>query len=286
MSEDEDDYLKEALDAARRADAERTSAAAGTKRKRNTSAIAVSTAAVSARARLLSGLSTAIGSDNKGFSLLRKAGWNPGQGVGHGGTGLVEPVSVSLRRPDDRAGIGGVPSVGLGLEGIPSSAGYADGASALPTGTPGMDDAEWANALALRNALAGAQRSLAAACKQLRALVTARLDESQQREMSAADWDIDDILCDATGKAAQAYVRAHHDADAAVPAHYSSGEPVICRSSDASAGCTVELAPKAQSRPQITHARWLLLFSASPVGRLSTSSPTHERIVLLLFLLR
>lgn len=50
------------------------------------------------------GLSTAITSDNKGFSLLQKMGYKPGMVLGKRGTGRAEPVPVELKT--DRGGLG------------------------------------------------------------------------------------------------------------------------------------------------------------------------------------
>lgn len=50
------------------------------------------------------GLSTAITSDNKGFTLMQKMGYKPGMVLGKRGTGRAEPVPVELK--NDRGGLG------------------------------------------------------------------------------------------------------------------------------------------------------------------------------------
>ncbi|KAL8585400.1 hypothetical protein ACOMHN_063178 [Nucella lapillus] len=50
------------------------------------------------------GLSTAISTNNKGFSLLQKMGYKPGMSLGKKGTGRVEPVPIQLKT--DRGGLG------------------------------------------------------------------------------------------------------------------------------------------------------------------------------------
>lgn len=50
------------------------------------------------------GLSTAISSDNKGFTLLQKMGYKPGMVIGKKGTGMAEPVPIEIKT--DRGGLG------------------------------------------------------------------------------------------------------------------------------------------------------------------------------------
>ncbi|KAK4030015.1 G patch domain-containing protein 11 [Daphnia magna] len=50
------------------------------------------------------GLSTAISSQNKGFAMLQKMGYNPGKGLGKTEEGRVEPVAVEIKTT--RAGLG------------------------------------------------------------------------------------------------------------------------------------------------------------------------------------
>jgi len=50
------------------------------------------------------GLKEAIPTQNKGFAMLQKMGYNPGQGLGKSGEGRIEPVSVELKA--DRGGLG------------------------------------------------------------------------------------------------------------------------------------------------------------------------------------
>ena len=54
--------------------------------------------------RLEEGLTTALGSSNKGFSMLQKMGYKPGTSLGKEGQGRLEPVSVDLKQ--DRVGLG------------------------------------------------------------------------------------------------------------------------------------------------------------------------------------
>ncbi|XP_068223608.1 G patch domain-containing protein 11 [Palaemon carinicauda] len=54
--------------------------------------------------RLEEGLSTALNSSNKGFSMLQKMGYKPGTSLGKEGQGRLEPVSVDLKQ--DRVGLG------------------------------------------------------------------------------------------------------------------------------------------------------------------------------------
>lgn len=54
--------------------------------------------------RLEEGLSTALNSSNKGFSMLQKMGYKPGTSLGKEGQGLLEPVVVGLKQ--DRVGLG------------------------------------------------------------------------------------------------------------------------------------------------------------------------------------
>lgn len=49
-------------------------------------------------------LQSSISSQNKGFALLQKMGYKPGQGLGKQGAGRVEPVGLSIKT--DRGGIG------------------------------------------------------------------------------------------------------------------------------------------------------------------------------------
>ncbi|KAK2576075.1 hypothetical protein KPH14_007412 [Odynerus spinipes] len=50
------------------------------------------------------GLSNAITSSNKGFALLMKMGYKPGQGIGKKESGIVEPIGIELKA--DRQGLG------------------------------------------------------------------------------------------------------------------------------------------------------------------------------------
>ena len=50
------------------------------------------------------GLSVAISSENKGFAMLKKMGFDPSKGLGKSGEGRKEPVSVEVKA--DRAGLG------------------------------------------------------------------------------------------------------------------------------------------------------------------------------------
>ncbi|XP_051166310.1 G patch domain-containing protein 11 [Leptopilina boulardi] len=50
------------------------------------------------------GLSSAISSDNKGFEMLMKMGYNPGKGLGKKETGISEPIGVDLK--NNRHGLG------------------------------------------------------------------------------------------------------------------------------------------------------------------------------------
>lgn len=50
------------------------------------------------------GLSSAIASTNKGFGMLMKMGYKPGQGIGKTQSGIVEPIPVEVKT--DRHGLG------------------------------------------------------------------------------------------------------------------------------------------------------------------------------------
>lgn len=50
------------------------------------------------------GLSNAITNTNKGFALLMKMGYKPGQGLGKEQSGIVEPIGIKLK--EDRGGLG------------------------------------------------------------------------------------------------------------------------------------------------------------------------------------
>ncbi|XP_018394246.1 PREDICTED: G patch domain-containing protein 11 [Cyphomyrmex costatus] len=50
------------------------------------------------------GLSSAITSTNKGFEMLMKMGYKPGQGIGKTQSGMTEPISVEVK--EDRHGLG------------------------------------------------------------------------------------------------------------------------------------------------------------------------------------
>ncbi|XP_015592305.1 G patch domain-containing protein 11 [Cephus cinctus] len=50
------------------------------------------------------GLSSAISSNNKGFEMLMKMGYKPGQGIGKRETGISEPISVDVKA--NRFGLG------------------------------------------------------------------------------------------------------------------------------------------------------------------------------------
>ncbi|XP_046742568.1 G patch domain-containing protein 11 [Diprion similis] len=53
------------------------------------------------------GLASAITSDNKGFKLLEKMGYTPGQGIGKKESGICEPISIDLKT--NRLGLGRAP---------------------------------------------------------------------------------------------------------------------------------------------------------------------------------
>ncbi|XP_066598730.1 G patch domain-containing protein 11 [Prorops nasuta] len=50
------------------------------------------------------GLSSAISSNNKGFAMLMKMGYKPGQGIGKDESGIVEPISITVKA--DKNGLG------------------------------------------------------------------------------------------------------------------------------------------------------------------------------------
>lgn len=50
------------------------------------------------------GLSIAISSQNKGFTMLAKMGYKAGQGIGKSSVGIVEPIGIDIKR--DRGGLG------------------------------------------------------------------------------------------------------------------------------------------------------------------------------------
>ncbi|XP_066995682.1 G patch domain-containing protein 11 isoform X1 [Anabrus simplex] len=50
------------------------------------------------------GLKMAIGSDNKGFAMLQKMGYQPGTAIGKSGAGCVEPINIEVKA--DRGGLG------------------------------------------------------------------------------------------------------------------------------------------------------------------------------------
>ncbi|XP_047370919.1 G patch domain-containing protein 11 [Vespa velutina] len=50
------------------------------------------------------GMSNAIASSNKGFALLMKMGYKPGQGIGKTESGMIEPIGIELKA--DRHGLG------------------------------------------------------------------------------------------------------------------------------------------------------------------------------------
>ncbi|XP_067941869.1 G patch domain-containing protein 11-like [Watersipora subatra] len=50
------------------------------------------------------GLSKSIDSNNKGFALLKKMGYKPGEGIGKSGEGRLEPVGIELK--SNRGGLG------------------------------------------------------------------------------------------------------------------------------------------------------------------------------------
>jgi hypothetical protein len=58
------------------------------------------------RDNLAEGLATPIDSDNKGFKLLHKMGYTPGESLGkpRGGNNIIEPIPVVIK--EDRVGIG------------------------------------------------------------------------------------------------------------------------------------------------------------------------------------
>ncbi|KAJ8412775.1 hypothetical protein AAFF_G00117260 [Aldrovandia affinis] len=49
-------------------------------------------------------LHNTISNENRGFALLQKMGYKPGQGLGKGGAGRVEPIPLNIKT--DRGGIG------------------------------------------------------------------------------------------------------------------------------------------------------------------------------------
>lgn len=55
------------------------------------------------------GLSVAISNDNKGFEMLMKMGYKPGQGLGKMGSGISEPIAVNVKA--NRSGLGEKPKV-------------------------------------------------------------------------------------------------------------------------------------------------------------------------------
>lgn len=50
------------------------------------------------------GLTKAIPSDNKGFSMLAKMGYKQGDAIGRSNTGIVEPIAIQVKT--NRAGLG------------------------------------------------------------------------------------------------------------------------------------------------------------------------------------
>lgn len=50
------------------------------------------------------GLNVALDSANKGFALLQKMGYKPGQGIGKDQAGRIEPVEINLK--SNREGLG------------------------------------------------------------------------------------------------------------------------------------------------------------------------------------
>lgn len=50
------------------------------------------------------GLNTAISSNNKGFEMLTKMGYKPGESLGRSSSGIVEPITIQLKT--DRGGLG------------------------------------------------------------------------------------------------------------------------------------------------------------------------------------
>ncbi|XP_012173875.2 G patch domain-containing protein 11 [Bombus terrestris] len=50
------------------------------------------------------GLSSAITSSNKGYEMIMKMGYKPGQGIGKTGSGRIEPISLEVKL--DRQGLG------------------------------------------------------------------------------------------------------------------------------------------------------------------------------------
>jgi hypothetical protein len=55
--------------------------------------------------KLKQGLNTAIPSSNKGFALLSKMGFKPGQGIGNSQSAIKEPIKINLPT-DGRLGLG------------------------------------------------------------------------------------------------------------------------------------------------------------------------------------
>lgn len=50
------------------------------------------------------GLNSAITFENKGFAMMAKMGYKPGQSIGKSTTGIVEPIGIQLKM--DRGGLG------------------------------------------------------------------------------------------------------------------------------------------------------------------------------------
>ncbi|KAL0133312.1 hypothetical protein PUN28_000812 [Cardiocondyla obscurior] len=54
------------------------------------------------------GLLNAIASDNKGFEILLKMGYTPGQGIGKDQSGITEPITINVKT--NKHGLGDVPN--------------------------------------------------------------------------------------------------------------------------------------------------------------------------------
>jgi hypothetical protein len=191
-TDDDDDYLADVIAEARRSDNARI--VSGIKRKRSPAAPSP-VVPVSAKSRLAEGLSTAIGESNRGYALLRKSGWTPGQGTGKDGTGRTEPVSVDTG-VSGRAGIGLVAPAQLQCKAPAAITRREDFAAS-------SDD--WRALLVQRSKAVGAQHTLRAACRQLHALSLALKDVLVASETVRHEGEevLDRILSDPSGDVAR-----------------------------------------------------------------------------------
>jgi hypothetical protein len=226
---DTDDEFAAAVLAAQQADdARKAGLAAGLvgKRKRGGSSSAPAPP-VSAKSRLIEGLSTAISDSNRGFSLLLKAGWKPGTGSGKDGSGRTEPVPVDVYQTT-RSGIGSDDRTGHGL---PSLSSKRDTVAERGDAYEGdMDTNKWRNLLVQRSSSIGVQRTLNSACKQLRSLSSATRESCDVRpeldvNMLPNEHSIDAFLGDPSGDAARRLLalwqnELQHDS---IQAHASKG---------------------------------------------------------------